>query len=88
MSTLDIDHDEHYDRLIVAVSDVKLREEVNGQPSSEILMRAGDTKRFARGVSHAVTTPETPRPHLSHLSLNSLSRSSNPCYFCAQYNCH
>jgi hypothetical protein len=55
MSTLDIDHDEHYDRLIVAVSDVKLREEVNGQPSSEIPMRAGDIKRFARGVSHATT---------------------------------
>jgi hypothetical protein len=47
--------DERYDRLVVAVSDVKLREEVTGHPSSEILMKAGDIKWFARGISHATT---------------------------------
>ncbi|MGH9546969.1 MAG: hypothetical protein ACRD23_17330 [Terriglobales bacterium] len=48
-------HDEHYDRLVVAVSDVKLREDVTGQPSSEVLMKGGDVKWFPREVSHATT---------------------------------
>jgi quercetin dioxygenase-like cupin family protein len=48
-------HEEQYDRLILAISDLKLREDVTGQPSSEVLMNAGDVKWFPRGISHATT---------------------------------
>lgn len=48
-------HDENYDRLVIAVSDLKLREDLDGQPSSEIQMKAGDVKWFPRGASHATT---------------------------------
>src|SRR5450432_1234537 len=39
-------HEEQYDRLLVAVSDLKLREDVDEQPPSEILMKAGEMKWF------------------------------------------
>jgi len=48
-------HEERYDRLLVAVSDLKLREDVDEQPSSEILMKAGEIKWFSRGMNHATT---------------------------------
>lgn len=48
-------HEENYDRLIVATSDLKLREDVVGQVSSEIQMKAGDVKWFPRGMTHATT---------------------------------
>jgi len=48
-------HEEQYDRLLIAVSDLKLREDVTGLPSSEILMKAGDIKWFPRGMNHATT---------------------------------
>jgi len=52
-------HDENYDRLVVAVSDLKLREDLAGQPSSELQMKAGDVKWFPRGVNHATTNAGT-----------------------------
>jgi hypothetical protein len=48
-------HEEQYDRLVLAVSDLKLREDAAGQPPSEILMNAGDIKWFPRGISHTTT---------------------------------
>jgi len=48
-------HEERYDRLVLAISDLKLREDVAGQGSSEILMKAGDINWFPRGISHATT---------------------------------
>jgi quercetin dioxygenase-like cupin family protein len=46
-------HEEQYDRLLIAVSDLKLREDGTGLPSSEVLMKAGDVKWFPRGMNHA-----------------------------------
>jgi hypothetical protein len=48
-------HEEQYDRLLVAVSDLKFREDVAGEPSSEVLMKAGDIKWFPRGMNHSTT---------------------------------
>jgi hypothetical protein len=48
-------HEERYDRLVVAVSDLKLREDADEQPSSEIPMKAGEIKWFPRGMNHATT---------------------------------
>jgi hypothetical protein len=52
-------HDENYDRLLIALSDLKLSEDVAGQPSSELQMRAWDIKWFPRGTSHATTNTGT-----------------------------
>jgi quercetin dioxygenase-like cupin family protein len=41
------------------VSDLKLREDLAGQPSSELQMKAGDVKWFPRGVNHATTNAGT-----------------------------
>jgi quercetin dioxygenase-like cupin family protein len=51
--------DEKYDRLIIAISDLKLREDLAGQPSSELQMKAGDIKWLDRGISHATTNTGT-----------------------------
>jgi len=40
--------DEKYDRLVVAISDLKLREDMTGQPSSDLQMKAGDIKWLNR----------------------------------------
>ena len=48
-------HEERFDRLLVALSDLKLREDVAEQPSSEIVMKAGEIKWFPRGTNHATT---------------------------------
>jgi quercetin dioxygenase-like cupin family protein len=48
-------HEENYDRLVIAISDLKLREDAAGQPSSELQMKAGEVKWFPRGVTHATT---------------------------------
>lgn len=47
--------EENYNRLVIAISDLKLREEVAGQPFSELQMKAGEVKWFPRGVPHATT---------------------------------
>jgi len=52
-------HDENYDRLLIAVSDLKLRDDFAGPPFSEFQMRAGDVKWFPRGVSHATANTGT-----------------------------
>lgn len=51
--------DENYDRLLIAVSDLKFREDLAGQPSSELQMKAGEVKWFPRGVSHVTTNTGT-----------------------------
>lgn len=48
-------HEEQFDRLLVAVSDLKLTEEVEGQPTSELQMKAGDVRWLPRGRAHATT---------------------------------
>jgi quercetin dioxygenase-like cupin family protein len=48
-------HKEDYDRLVVALSDLKLREDIDGQQSTELEMKAGDVGWFPRGVTHATT---------------------------------
>jgi hypothetical protein len=47
------EHQENYDRLLIAVSDLKLREEVPGQPPSELQMKAGEVRWVPRGTTHA-----------------------------------
>jgi hypothetical protein len=49
------EHAEPYDRLLVAVSDLKLRENVAGQPPSELQMKAGEIRWIPRGMTHATT---------------------------------
>ena len=48
-------HGEDYDRMVIAVSDLDLGEDIAGQGSSESRMKAGDVKWFNRGVTHATT---------------------------------
>lgn len=48
-------HNEHYDRLLIAISDLRLSEDIVGQSASEFQMKAGDVKWFPRGASHATT---------------------------------
>jgi hypothetical protein len=56
-------HEENYDRLVIAVSDLKLHENVIGQSSSALEMKAGEVRWFPRGLTHATmnvgTTPAT-----------------------------
>lgn len=68
-------HDENYDRLVIAVSDLRLRDDLAEQPSSELQMKAGDVKWFPREASHAMTNTGRHRPHSSHLSLNRASHT-------------
>lgn len=49
------EHAEQYDRLLVAVSDLKLRENLVGQPPSEFQMKAGEIRWIPRGMTHATT---------------------------------
>ncbi len=57
------EHAENYDRLLVAVSDLKLRENVAGQPPSEVQMKAGEIRWISAGITHATenigTSPAT-----------------------------
>lgn len=48
-------HTEACDRMIVAVSDIDLWEDADGQSDFELTMKAGDTKWFPRGLNHATT---------------------------------
>lgn len=48
-------HEENYDRLIIAISDLKLREDAAGQSPSQLQMKAGEVKWFPRGVTHTTT---------------------------------
>ncbi len=45
-------HEERYDRLLVAVSDLNLRENVMGQSPSELRMEAGEIRWVPRGMMH------------------------------------
>lgn len=47
--------EEHYDRLVIALSDLKLHEDIAGQPSSELEMKAGEVRWFPHGWTHATT---------------------------------
>jgi len=46
-------HPENYDRLIIAISDLTLRENVDGQKPSVLQMKPGDVKWIPRGLTHA-----------------------------------
>ena len=46
-------HDENYDRLLIAVTDLNLREDVAGQPPSGLAMKAGEVRWIPRGQVHA-----------------------------------
>jgi quercetin dioxygenase-like cupin family protein len=48
-------HSEDYDRLLVALTDLSLREEVDGQPPSHLEMKAGEVRWVARGMPHSTT---------------------------------
>jgi hypothetical protein len=48
-------HREDYDSLLVATSDLRLREEVEGQGVSNLEMKAGDVKWLPLGMVHATT---------------------------------
>jgi quercetin dioxygenase-like cupin family protein len=52
-------HEEHCDRLVLAVTDLKLREDVAGQPPSELHMKAGEVQWFSKGTIHATTNVDT-----------------------------
>jgi len=64
------EHTESYDRLLVAVSDVKLRETSAGQDASELVMKAGDVRWAVRGSIHAVTNAGTAPATFITLELN------------------
>jgi quercetin dioxygenase-like cupin family protein len=51
-------HAEDYDRLLIAITDLKLREEVAGQAPSELDMKAGEIRWAPHGMTHAVTNVE------------------------------
>jgi len=48
-------HEENYDRLLIAVTDLDFREDVAGQPPSELAMKAGEVRWIPRGQVHATT---------------------------------
>ncbi len=48
-------HKENYDRLLIALSNVDLREEIEGQAASETQMRKGEVLWISRGLTHATT---------------------------------
>jgi hypothetical protein len=52
-------HAEDYDQLLVAVSDLKLREVATGQSASELAMKAGEVRWVPHGATHAVTNVGT-----------------------------
>jgi quercetin dioxygenase-like cupin family protein len=52
-------HVENYDRLILAISDLKLRENVAGQSPVEFEMKAGDIRWMPRLTTHATTNVGT-----------------------------
>jgi len=52
-------YQEKYDRLVIAVTDLRLRDDIVGQPSSVLTMNAGDVQWFARGTVHTTTNSGT-----------------------------
>jgi len=48
-------HREDYDRLLIALSDLSLHEEVDGQPPSDLEMKAGEVRWVGRGMPHSTT---------------------------------
>jgi hypothetical protein len=48
-------HVENYDRLLIAITELKLREEVAGQPPSELNLKAGALRWQPHGLTHATT---------------------------------
>lgn len=63
-------HKESYDRLLIALSDVDLHEETEGQPPSETKMRAGEVLWIARGLTHATTNVGLTAAHFIVLEFN------------------
>jgi uncharacterized RmlC-like cupin family protein len=48
-------HAENYDRLIVAISRLKLKEDIEGQAPMEFEMESGDIRWIPRGLFHSTT---------------------------------
>jgi len=48
-------HAEDYDRLVLAMSDLKLRENIAGQGPYELQMKAGEARWMPKGTTHAIT---------------------------------
>jgi len=48
-------HQEAYDRLLIALADLKLKEDAAGEPPSELEMKAGEIRWFPGGTAHATT---------------------------------
>jgi uncharacterized RmlC-like cupin family protein len=48
-------HIESYDRLILAMSDLKLRDNIAGQGPAEFEMKAGEARWMPKGTTHAIT---------------------------------
>ncbi|HET7872719.1 MAG TPA: hypothetical protein VFL42_09425 [Terriglobales bacterium] len=55
------EHEENFDRLLIATSELKLRETGPGEASSELQMKAGEVRWFPRGGKHATTNIGTER---------------------------
>ena len=47
-------YQEGYDRLLISESDLQLRENVLGEPPSELRMAAGEVRWIPRGATHAI----------------------------------
>jgi len=52
-------HEEKYDRLVVAVSNFELQENIAGQLSSILELKAGEIRWIPRGATHATTNVGT-----------------------------
>lgn len=63
-------HNENYDRLLISLSDLTFREDRDGQPSSELQMKAGDIKWFPAAERIQPRTRVRRPPHLLRLSSN------------------
>ena len=48
-------HLDRYDRLIIALNDLELVDEVEGAGASKISQKAGDVVWYPAGVTHAIT---------------------------------
>lgn len=63
-------HKESYDRLLIALSDIDLREETEGQAPSETKMRAGEVLWIPRGLTHTTRNLGQTAAHFIVLEFN------------------
>jgi quercetin dioxygenase-like cupin family protein len=63
-------HKESYDRLLIALSDIDLGEETEGQAPSETKMRAGEVLWIPRGLTHTTKNVGQTAAHFIVLEFN------------------